>query len=79
MKRVATDSVSKGYQTGLFAQFLKILLENVNFDHICSIFNIQEPPSKITGLGAPSKGKCFELPRGIELCEHSTTTKLGVQ
>ena len=41
-------SVSKRYQTGLFAQLSKILLENVNFELIYSIFIIQKPPSKIT-------------------------------
>ena len=43
MKRVATGEVSKKYQTILFAQLSKTLLENVNFD-----LNIQKPPSKIT-------------------------------
>ena len=47
LKRVATGSVSKRYQTSLFAQLSKTSLENVNFDLICPIFNIQKPPSKI--------------------------------
>ena len=48
LKRVATGSVSKRYQANLFAQLSKTSLENVNFDLICPIFNIQKPPSKIT-------------------------------
>ena len=47
-KRVATGSVSKIYQTSLFAQLLKTSLEIVNFDLLCPTFNIQKPPSKIT-------------------------------
>ena len=46
MKRVATSEVLKKYQTILFAQLSKTLLENVNFD-----LNIQKPPSKITRYG----------------------------
>ena len=41
LKRVATGSVTKRYQTSLFAQLSKTLLEKVNFDLICPIFNIQ--------------------------------------
>ena len=34
LKRVATGSVLKGYQTSLIAQLTKTLLENLNFDLI---------------------------------------------
>ena len=50
LKRVATGSVSK-YPTSLFAQLSKTLLENVNFNLKCPLFNIQKPPSKITRFG----------------------------
>ena len=44
LKRLATGSVSKRYQTSLFAQLSKTIPENVhivleNFDHICQVFN----------------------------------------
>ena len=51
LKRAATGSVSKRYQTSIFAQLSKTLRENVNFDLICPIFNIQKHPSKITRYG----------------------------
>ena len=51
LKCVATGSVSKIYQTSLFAQLSKTLLENVNFDLIYAIFNVQKPPSGITRYG----------------------------
>ena len=51
LKRVATGSVTKRYQTDLFAQRSKTILENVIFDLICPKFNIQKPPSKITTYG----------------------------
>ena len=38
LKRLATGSVSKRYQTSLFAQLSKTILENVHFDHICQVF-----------------------------------------
>ena len=38
LKRLATGSVSKIYQTSLFAQLSKTILENVHFDHICEVF-----------------------------------------
>ena len=41
LKRVATDSVSKRYQTSSSAQLSKSFLENVNFDLIRTIFKIQ--------------------------------------
>ena len=39
LKRLATGSVSKRYQTSLSAQLSKTILENVHFDHICQVFN----------------------------------------
>ena len=51
LKCVATGSVSKRYQTSLFAQISKTFLENVIFDRIYPIFNIQKPPSKIIRYG----------------------------
>ena len=48
LKRVITGSVSKRFQTSLFAQLSKTSLENVIFDLICQIFSIQKPPNKIT-------------------------------
>ena len=41
LKHVATVSVSERYQTSLFPQYTKTLLENVNFDLICQLFNDQ--------------------------------------
>ena len=50
MERVSlnneTGSVSKKYQICLFAQLSITLLENVNFDHIQPIFNIEKPPKQ---------------------------------
>ena len=51
LKRVFTGSISKIYQTSLFAHISKPLLENVNFDLIYPIFNIPKPPSKTTRYG----------------------------
>ena len=51
LKRVATGSVSKKYQTSLFFQLSKPFLENVNFDRVCRIFNIHNAPSTITSFG----------------------------
>ena len=39
LKGLATGSVSKRYQTSLFAQLSKTIPENVHFDHICQVFN----------------------------------------
>ena len=50
-KRVANGSDSKQYQTNSFAKLSKLLLENVNFGIISSMFNNQNPPSKITRYG----------------------------
>ena len=58
MKGVDTGSVSKRYQTSLFAQFSKTLLE-VIFDLNRSIFNIQKPPSEITRYGVHFQSKMF--------------------
>ena len=41
LKRVATGSVSKKYQTSLSAQFSKTFLENVSFDIVCTNFHSQ--------------------------------------
>ena len=82
LKYVATGSVSKRYRTNLLAQLSKTSLENVNFDFICPIYKFQKPPSKITRYGVwstPSKGRCFELLRGLDWCIFLTTAKLGVQ
>ena len=43
--------VLKKYPTSFFAQLTKIVLEKVNSDLICQIFNIQKAPSKITISG----------------------------
>ena len=51
LKRVTTGSNSKKYQTGLFAQRSKTFLENVNFDLVYPIFEIQKPPSKTIRYG----------------------------
>ena len=51
LKGVATGSVSKKYETNLFAQFSKTFFENLKFDIICPIFNIQQAPSKIIRYG----------------------------
>ena len=51
LKRLATSSVPKRYQTSLFAQLSNTLPENVNFNLICPIFVIQKPPSKFTRYG----------------------------
>ena len=51
LKRLATGSVPKRYQTSLFVQRSNTLLENVNFNLICPIFVIQKPPSKFTRYG----------------------------
>ena len=40
LERVATGSVSKRCQTSLFIQLSKTLLESVNSDLICPVFNI---------------------------------------
>ena len=39
MKCLATGSVSKIYQTSLFAQLSKTLHENVHFDLFCQVLN----------------------------------------
>ena len=39
LKLLATGIVSKRYQTNLFAQLSKTLLENVHLDRICQVFN----------------------------------------
>ena len=39
LKRLATGSVSKRYQTSSFAQLSKTMFENVHFDHIFQVFN----------------------------------------
>ena len=39
LKRLATGSVSERYQTSMFAQLSKTILENLHFDHICQVFN----------------------------------------
>ena len=52
LKRVATSSVSKRYQTSLYAQLTKT----------CKILHIQQSPSKITrsGVHLPKKNVlCF--------------------
>ena len=51
LKRVTAGGVPKTYQTTLFAQLPKTLLESVNFNLICPIFIIQKPPSKIARYG----------------------------
>ena len=51
LKRLATGSVSKRYQTSLFAQLSKTLLENVHFDINCQVFNFQKAPSRNTRYG----------------------------
>ena len=39
LKRLAAGRVSKRYQTSLFDQLSKTILENVHFDHIYQVFN----------------------------------------
>ena len=46
LRRVVTGSISKRYYTSLFAQLSKISLENVKFDLICPMFNIQNLQAK---------------------------------
>ena len=51
-KHVATDSVSKRYQTNFQSKLSKnVFCENVNFDLFCPIFNIQKPFSELTRYG----------------------------
>ena len=38
LKRLATGSVSKRYQTSSFAQLSKTIHENVQLDQICQVF-----------------------------------------
>ena len=86
LNHVGTSSVSQRYQTSSYAQLLKMFLENVNYDLLCTIFNIPKAPSKITRYGVQGStvdmefsGNCFELFRGMEWCEQSTKTTLDVQ
>ena len=59
LKCVATGSVSKRYQTNLFAQGVKTSLENLNFDVFHPIFSIRKPPTKITRYGETFQRKMF--------------------
>ena len=78
MKLVAAGSVSKSYQTNLYAKLSKSLLENVNFDLIYPIFIIQKPARKITRYGVHLPVENVVLLRGLQWCKLSTT-KLGFQ
>ena len=48
---IKTCTVSKRYQTSVFAQLSITLLENENSDLIHPIFKTQKPPGKITRYG----------------------------
>ena len=48
LKRRATGSASKRYQTSLFSQLSKILLENLSFELFYPIPNDRNPPSNTT-------------------------------
>ena len=75
LKRVATGSVSKRYQT----LHKNTIFENVFFDLISPLFNSQNLQEESLDKEFTFKGKCFQLLRGLEWCKHSTTTKPGVQ
>ena len=59
LKRVATGSVSKRYQTSVFAQLSKTLLETESFDLFCPIFIIQKPSSEVIRYEVTFQRKTF--------------------
>ena len=67
MKCVANGSVSKRYQTSLFAQLSKTLLENLIFDLIYPIFNIQKPQAKSLDMEYTFQRKMFRATSWVRM------------
>ena len=80
LKNLGTDSVSKRYQTTLFAQLSKTLLVKTQISTSfvqCLVF--KKLQAKSLDIEYTFQRKVFERLRGLLLCKHSITTKLGVQ
>ena len=60
LKRLATGSVSKRYQTSVFAQLSKTLLENVHFDLNCQVLNFQKASSRNNAMENTFQRKMFQ-------------------
>ena len=68
LKRVASDSVTKKYQTNLYAQFPKTSLENVNFDFSCQYIIFENLQAKSLDMEYTFERKMFRARMGLEWC-----------
>ena len=60
LKRLATGSVSKRYQTSLFVQLSKTILENVHRPYLSSIYFLNKLQAKTLDMENTFQRKMFQ-------------------